>query len=80
MEQRLPLARQLIEAGTLPATSNVRSFGGRGSGSRCALCGGPISTSGVEIEIVYVGPPQTSAILHPDCNAIWLLAVREQKP
>jgi len=76
LDTRLPLARQLIEAGTLPASDNVKTYGGRSSGTACRLCGKPIAEGAPEIELVEQDPPGNSALLHPDCYASWLAAAQ----
>jgi hypothetical protein len=80
MEQRLPAARRLIAAGTLPAHNNVKTYGGPSAGSTCRLCNGPIAIGAPEIEIVDQSAPKTEIPLHPDCLAVWLAAVEEQSP
>ncbi|HET8551897.1 MAG TPA: hypothetical protein VFM97_05420 [Gammaproteobacteria bacterium] len=46
-------ARDLIRRGRLPVTGPKSTWGGRGSGTRCALCGSKIGFAEVEIEAEF---------------------------
>ncbi|HET7306401.1 MAG TPA: hypothetical protein VFK24_01090 [Gammaproteobacteria bacterium] len=48
-------ARDLIAHGRLPITRPKDTWGGRGSGARCALCGMKIDFSEAEIEAEFAG-------------------------
>ena len=47
-------ARAAMSSGTLPRRAPNRTFGGRGSGETCAICGDRIRLNQVGFEIVFV--------------------------
>ena len=65
----LELAQQALDTGLLPSTLR-RAMGGRGSGSRCALCGEPITSAMPEIELDG-GPSDTRIVMHSQCHVAW---------
>lgn len=73
------VARQLIASGNLPGRTPVRSYGGKSQGAICALCGQPIASGDVEIEVASDQPP-TAARLHPNCHIAWFEATQEAEP
>lgn len=73
-------AREAIRNGTLPARKPDRTFGGPGSGVRCALCDELIPQSQMELEIEFkrqgVTPGLARYQLHLRCLAAWETALR----
>lgn len=55
-------ARDLIERGRLPITRPKGTWGGRGSGARCALCGLKIDFAEAEIEAEFAGARDASRL------------------
>lgn len=53
-------AHDLIGRSQLPVTGPKDTLGGRGSGTRCALCGSKISFAEVEIEAAFASAPSAS--------------------
>ncbi len=75
-EELLALAQTKIDSGALPATGDVTTLGGSGSGSVCAACDRPIETDNAELEIEWSQEGRTAvAQLHPACYAAWSVAV-----
>ena len=75
-ERLIPLARQRIGAGELPAVLPVQTFGGFSAGSTCALCLQMIEARTPEIEVIHKEPAD-ACLMHPSCFAAWSTAVRE---
>jgi hypothetical protein len=65
-------ARELIQAGTLPAAVPHRTWGG-GSGEPCSLCGKHIHPNDVEYELEISDSTHPVAIYHFHfmCHAAW---------
>jgi len=75
-EKLLALAQAKIDTGDLPATGDVTTLGGSGSGAACAACERPIATDTAELEIEWSqGGRAAVARLHPPCYAAWSVAV-----
>jgi hypothetical protein len=72
-------AREAIASGKLPMRKAHRALGGLGTGRTCALCGGLLTPTQMEIEIEL--NPLGSAhglpryYLHPRCFAAWELEI-----
>jgi hypothetical protein len=68
----LEKAAREIAAGSLPAVTGGRIWGGPGSGKPCGLCGRIINSRDVELE------PDTGegepARFHPVCHSLWARA------
>jgi hypothetical protein len=75
-ERLIPLARQRIATGELPAVMPDQTFGGFSKGATCALCLDPIDAKAPEIEVVHQRPAR-SYVMHPACFAAWSTAARE---
>lgn len=70
-------ARELIQAGALPARAADRTWGGPGSGLGCAVCGQPLIADESELELEFF-PEGGSADcathhLHLQCFDAWEL-------
>jgi hypothetical protein len=62
----------LLEGGVLPRSKAARSWGGRGSGLPCALCGNAIAESGPEIELEFDGTASSPSLrFHLQCHSLW---------
>ena len=69
-------ARQAISGGRLPTRKPDRTLGGLGSGSTCAVCGGLLTLTQMELEIEFNrhgSPGLDTYHLHPRCFAAWEL-------
>jgi hypothetical protein len=75
-ERLIPLARQRIGAGELPAVMAEKTFGAFSVGQTCALCLQPIDARAPEIEVVHREAAQVH-LMHPACFAAWSTVVRE---
>lgn len=77
--QLIELARRGLRGGTLPLVGDFRTWGGAGSGQRCAVCGEPIDASAFEIEVAWTEPSGRSgtALMHVKCQAAWLHALQD---
>jgi len=68
-------ARDAIRAGRLPARAANRTFGGPGNGSVCAVCGEPVTSNQMELEIEFnrhgAAPGLDRYHLHTKCFAAW---------
>jgi hypothetical protein len=65
-------ARELIQAGTLPAAVPDRTWGGNGGGQPCSLCGKYIHPNDVEYEIeISDSADQIPYRFHFMCHAAW---------
>ena len=65
-------AREMLRAGGLPRTKAVRTWGGRGSGAPCELCGTAISSSEPEFEVQLEATPSAPSLrFHRTCHAVW---------
>jgi hypothetical protein len=69
------LARQLLEAGTLPRRDPDRTWGGTGVGVVCAVCREPITPKQMEYELEFAHDIATPGLdryhLHLRCFAAW---------
>ena len=54
--------REAIEAGRIPARRPDRLWGGRVSGSRCAVCGAPMQAGEVVLEVQFDGDGAAGAV------------------
>jgi hypothetical protein len=67
--------RQGLQDGSLPREPPARTWGGRGSGAPCAICGAPINPDQPEFEFEYgrVGNGNGPANLHVHvpCCSVW---------
>ena len=61
---------RLLRSGELPTIVPERSFGGPGSGQRCAVCRARIAESDLEVEV------GDHFVLHPGCYLIWVTEVQ----
>ena len=70
-------AREALQSGKLPTRKPDRTLGGLGRGGACALCGEPLTSTGMEIEIEFGRQGTTRWLetyrLHPRCFAAWEL-------
>ena len=68
-------ARALICAGVLPGQPPSRLWGGRGSGSPCAICARAIESSDFEFELEFgeaeAGEGEGTLLVHARCFNIW---------
>ncbi len=66
----LERARQAIAARELPSGISLRVWGGRGSGKICSLCGRPIGSDDVEIELDGI-EREGGVRFHSKCHLLW---------
>ena len=70
-------ARDAICNGALPARTANRTFGGPGNGAICAVCGEPVTSNQMELEIEFNRHGATPGLdryhLHTKCLAAWEL-------
>jgi hypothetical protein len=72
MEALRARAREMLRAGRLPRARAVRTWGGRGSGAPCELCGTAILSSEPEFEVqLELSPSAPSLRFHRACHAVW---------
>lgn len=67
-------AREVVQAGKLPARRADRTWGGPGVGARCAVCGKPIGQDQMEFEVEFARPDDgelDTYHLHVRCFAAW---------
>jgi len=65
-------ARERIQAGKLPRSKPVRTWGGLGSGLPCDLCDLPIQSNEPEFELqLELLAPADPVRFHRECHAIW---------
>jgi hypothetical protein len=59
-------AREGIEKGTLPSRAPGHCWGGFGVGMECAICGAPIGTDELEMEVQFLhdGANRLDQLLH----------------
>jgi hypothetical protein len=69
--------REALRSGKLPMRRPDRTLGGLGRGGVCALCGEPLTPTGMELEIEFGRKGTTlrvdTYLLHPRCFAAWEL-------
>jgi hypothetical protein len=66
------LAQERIRVGALPTQRASRTYAGRGSGSKCALCDSLIAASEIEYEMEFAGTVVCTTIrMHLQCNQLW---------
>jgi hypothetical protein len=75
-EERIrALARQVLQAGTLPRRDPDRTWGGRGAGLACIVCGELIPVTDTEYELQFSAgstPPRLDRFhLHLRCFSAW---------
>jgi hypothetical protein len=71
----LARAERAIEDRQLPTGVASRVWGGRGSGLPCSLCGQPIDSNDVEIELDGVAAP-AGVRFHSRCHLLWQQACK----
>ncbi len=69
-------AREAIEAGRLPSRHPERTWGGPGSGARCAICGECVRSDEMEFELEFARaeldePAPEYLHVHIRCFAAW---------
>jgi hypothetical protein len=72
----LEVARQKLRAGDLPC-GHHKTWGGRGAGYPCALCGEVITPQGIEYEVEHRNPPRMQRF-HARCFWVWEHARAEE--
>lgn len=68
--------REMLRTGSLPCDEPVATWGGSGSGLRCAVCREPIDASEIEYEVDL--PSARGIRLHRQCHALWLEECQEE--
>jgi hypothetical protein len=61
-------AQEAIRSGKLPAVKPGRTWGGPGNGTRCSMCGEPVTQGQMELEIET---GLDKCYLHVRCFAVW---------
>ena len=71
-------AAAAIRAGMLPRHHHVSTWGGRGSGASCAVCGTPVAQDGLGLELEFRDPDGRLELryVHIPCFAAWDLERR----
>jgi hypothetical protein len=64
-------ARECIASGALPQHAPHGTWGGAGSGAKCALCAIEISMRDLEMEVEFSPQPTSSYHFHGRCFAAW---------
>jgi hypothetical protein len=64
-------AQAAIAAHRLPLAATSRIWGGRGSGQCCSLCGEPIGSDDVEIELDTAVEGNAGVRFHARCHSLW---------
>jgi hypothetical protein len=68
-------AREVIEAGKLPARKADRLWGGPGVGAPCGVCGKPVRKDEMEFEVQFAHDGTVPGLdkyhLHVRCFAAW---------
>lgn len=75
-DELMQAVRQALARGDLPARAPNRLFGGRGTGTRCAVCGTRIESSEVGYEASFAPPEGERAAAfsvhcHSHCLDAW---------
>ncbi len=72
-EALVETARERIETGRLPVISPRRTWGGPGSGARCALCDLTVTPLEIEFEVEFAPGPVNPRVLHfhRQCHTAW---------
>jgi hypothetical protein len=72
-------AREAIQSGALPRDDPLHTWGGRGTGRPCDVCGRSILSTEIELELefVAVGRPLPLHRMHPRCFIAWQQARQE---
>ena len=80
METNLALvAAERVRDGILTTWTELRTFGGCGSGTACAMCGSAIPRNEMEIEVEYVtNRGIETVVMHVECDAVWRGAIRDK--
>jgi hypothetical protein len=69
------LAREAIQAGTLPNRQPAHIWGGNGFGTKCAICGNLVNSDEVGYELHFAAgeglPPAAEYHAHVRCFAAW---------
>jgi hypothetical protein len=73
------LAQRRLREGALPRVREFRTWGGPGSGQRCALCDQTIDPPSFEIEVGWSDRAdcECSVVMHVRCQAAWLHALQD---
>jgi hypothetical protein len=71
--------RQMLDSGAIACDEAEKVWAGRGSGSHCAACAEPISTTEIEFEVELGAIAPTVLRLHRDCHEIWQDECGEQR-
>jgi hypothetical protein len=69
-------ARRAIQVGDIPNCGPNRTWGGRGGGARCIVCGVPVTPEETEIEMEFLHDDAVGADnfhAHVPCFAAWEL-------
>jgi hypothetical protein len=66
-------AREAILSGRIPSHPPERTWGGRGVGANCAICGRPVTRDEVEFEVEFGSddPAVGNYRFHYECHAAW---------
>jgi hypothetical protein len=66
-------ARAAIAAGVLPNRAPARTWGGKGVGGQCTICGEAITTQDIEFELEFAHeePARGKYRVHMRCFAAW---------
>jgi hypothetical protein len=74
--------RHAIDSGKLPKQKPDRVLGGLGTGKPCAVCGGLLTPTQMEMELEFhrrgPAPGPDRYWTHPRCFAAWELEMRDQ--
>ena len=69
-EQARTLIRERLRTGQLPLNPREKVYGGNGSNTACACCGGNIGWHDIEYEVRLNASPYV-LLVHLDCYRIW---------
>lgn len=77
-EQVRTLIRERIRTGQLPDSPLDKVYGGNGSNTACACCGGNIGWHDIEYEVRLNTSPYV-LLVHLDCHRIWWEESRQSR-
>ena len=65
--------REALQSGALPRDDPLHTWGGRGTGRECDVCGRAIPASETELELEFVVSGSASRVhrMHPRCFIAW---------
>jgi hypothetical protein len=67
--------RDAIQAGKLPRSQPERTWGGRGCGASCTICGEPVKREDIEFELEFASgdedPEPRNHHVHLQCFTAW---------